>query len=111
MHTFNITIDDAMEKAMEWDIMSLDAWAQNAINNKARRCSDEICQMALDDQTDTILSTENKQLLRQYLDNQGIHFISVKQLPISIKKEIVKRANIKSAAEREAEQTPLNQTG
>ena len=103
MKTFNIEIDDEVQKALEWDIVNLDTWANNAIFNKARRCADEICRLALEDKTHTILSLEDKQLLRQYLDSHGIVLTSVKQLPDNIKKEIVKRANIKSAAEREAE--------
>jgi len=104
--TFNITIDDEVQKAMEWDIVDLDEWANNAIFNKARQCADEICRLALEDKTHTILSLEDKQLLRTYLDNQGIVLTSIKQLPDNIKKEIIKRANIQSAAEREAEQEP-----
>ena len=103
MKTFNITIDDEVQKALEWDIVNLDIWANNAIYNKARRCADEICRLALEDKTHTILSLEDKQLLRQYLDNQGIVLTSIKQLPDNIKKEIVKKANIQSAAERQAE--------
>lgn len=103
MKTFEITIDDEIQKAMEWDIVNLDFWANNAIANKARRCSDEICRMALEDKTHTILSLADKKLLRDYLNNQDIVLTSVKQLPNNIKREIVKRANIKSAAEREAE--------
>lgn len=106
MKTFEITIDDEVQKAMEWDIVNLDTWANNAIFNKARQCADEICRLALEDKTHTILSLADKQLLRDYLTNQGIILTSVKELPDNIKKEIVKRANIKSAAEREAEQEP-----
>lgn len=101
--TFNIEIDDEVQKAMEWDIVNLDFWANNAVFNKARQCADEICRLALEDKTHTILSLADKQLLRDYLTNQGIILSSVKQLPDNIKKEIVKRANIKSAAERQAE--------
>ena len=101
--TLTINVDDEVQKALEWDILSLDEWAYNAIFNKARRCADEICKMALEDKTHTILSLEDKQLLRQYLDNEGIVITSVKQLPNKIKREIVKRANIKSAAERNEE--------
>ena len=53
-----------------------------------------------------ILSLADKRDLRIWLDNQGIVLTSVKQLPDNIKKEIVKRAVIKSAAERNAEQEP-----
>ena len=103
MKTFNIEIDNEVQKAMEWDIVNLDFWANNAIFNKARQCADEICKQALEDKTHTILSLADKQLLRTYLDNEGIVLTSIKQLPNNIKKEIVKRANIKSAAERQAE--------
>ena len=103
MKTFSIEIDDEVEKALLWDIVDLDEWARNAVFNKARQCANEICKQALEDKTHTILSLEDKQLLRTYLDNQGIVLTSIKQLPDNIKKEIVKRANIKSAAERQAE--------
>lgn len=103
MKTFNIEIDDEVQKAMEWDIVDLDTWANNAIFNKARRCADEICRLALEDKTHAILSQADKELLRDYLTTQGIFITSVKQLPENIKKEIVSRANIRSAAEREAE--------
>ena len=101
--TISIDIDDEVEKALEWDIVDLGIWANNAIFNKARQCADKICEQALEDKTHTILSLADKQLLRDYLTNQGIVLTSVKQLPDAIKKEIVKRANIKSAAERQAE--------
>jgi len=106
MKTFEITIDDEVQKALEWDIVNLDGWANNAIFNKARQCADEICKQALEDKTHTILSLADKKLLRDYLTNQGIILTSVKELPNNIKKEIVKRAVIKSAAEREAELEP-----
>ena len=104
MKTFSITIDDEVQKAMEWDIVSLDIWANNVIFNKARQCADEICRLALEDNTHTILSLEDKQLLRDWLTNQGVVLTSVKQLPDNIKKEIVKRAVIQSAAERQPEE-------
>jgi len=97
-------ITDEEKKALEWDIVSLQEWADNALHNKARRCADEIIRLALEDKTHTILSLEDKQLLRTYLDNQGIVITSIKQLPNNIKAEIVKRANIQSAAERNAEE-------
>lgn len=103
MKTLSITIDDEVQKAMEWDIVDLDIWANNAIFNKARQCADEICKQALEDKEHIILSLADKKLLRDYLTNQGIILSSVKQLPDNIKREIVKRAVIKSAAERNAE--------
>ena len=96
----NIEIDDEIQKALEWDIVDLDIWVSNAIFNKARICAGEICRQAIEDKTHTILSLEDKQLLRQYLDNQGIIITSVKHLPDNIKREIVKRANIVLAKDR-----------
>ena len=104
MITVSVQITDEEKKALEWDIVSLQEWADNALHNKARRCADEIIRLALEDKTHTILSLEDKQLLRTYLDNQGIVITSIKQLPNNIKAEIVKRANIQSAAERNAEE-------
>ena len=103
MRTISIEIDDEVVKALEWDVKNIDTWANNAIFNKARQCADAICKLALEDKTHTILSLADKQTLRDYLNNQGIVLTSIKQLPENIKKEIVKRANIKSAAERQAE--------
>jgi len=103
MVTVSVQITEEEKKALEWDIVSLQEWADNALHNKARRCADEIITLALEDKTHIILSLEDKQLLRTYLDNQGIVITSIKQLPNNIKAEIVKRANIQSAAEREEE--------
>ena len=100
--TFTIQIDDAQEKALEWDIVNLDT-LPNAIYTKADWCIERICEMAIKDKTNTILSAPDRQQLRNYLDNQGIVLTSIKDIPLNIKKEIVKRANIKSATERQAE--------
>ena len=106
MKTISIDLDDEVEKALLWDIIDIDTWARNAVFNKSRQCADEICKQALEDNTHTILSITDKQLLRDYLSNQNIVLTSIKQLPDYVKKEIVKKANIQSAAERQAEQEP-----
>ena len=103
MITVSVQITDEEKKVLEWDIVSLQEWANNALHNKARQCADEICKQALEDKTHTILSLADKQLLRTYFDNQGIIIPPpIKQFPNNIKAEIVKRANIQSAAERNA---------
>ena len=101
MKTLSETLDDIVQKALEWDIaVPLEEWFHNAVTEKYRHCADAICQLALDDKTHTILSLDDKKLLRDYLNNQDIVITSIKQLPENIKREIVKRANIKSANER-----------
>ena len=103
MKQVTITLDDEVEKALLWDVVDIDVWVSNAVFNKARQCADEICKQALEDKEHTILTLEEKQLLRDYLTNQGVILTSIKQLPDNIKREIVKRARVKSAAERQAE--------
>ena len=106
MKVLSEELDDVVVKALEWDIADpLEVWYKNAIYNKARQCADEICKLAINDKTNTILSAEDRQALKTYLANQGIDILtSIDQLPNNVKKEIVKRANIKSAAERTAEE-------
>jgi len=103
MPDYTITISDEEEKALLWDIVVPQEWADNAIHNKARRCADEICRLALEDATHTILTIEEKRQLRDWLDNQEIVLTSIKQLPENIKRQIVAAARVKSAAERNAE--------
>ena len=100
----SVSIDDEVQKALEWGIADLDIFIDNFVRNRARQNSDEICKLAIEDKTGTILSSEDRQALKTYLDNQDIDILtSIKQLPNNVKREIVKRANIQSAAEREAE--------
>ena len=47
MKTLAETLDDEVQKALEWDIADpLEVWHKNAIYTKARRCADEICRLA-----------------------------------------------------------------
>jgi len=78
-------------------------WHKNAIHEKARRCIDAVCQEALNDQTDTILTIQEKQDIVGLLAAEGKIISTVKQMPYSVKAEIVLKARIKSAAERKAE--------
>lgn len=100
-YTIMLTVEE--EKALLWDMISIQGWAENAVFNKVRQCADEICRLALEDNTHTILTVDEKRLLRDTLDAQGIVLTSVKQIPLNIKRQIVAKARIKSAAERQAE--------
>ena len=103
--TITINLNDAAVKALEWDIAEdLQLWANIVINNKIKWTYEKLCEEALADTMDTILTVEDKQAIATMLNNQGITIIrSVKALPENVKEEIVKRANIKSAVERNAE--------
>ena len=103
MAQYTVTLTVEEEKALLCDMISIQDWAENAVFNKARQCADEICRLALEDKTHTILTLAEKQQLRDALDAQGIVLTSVKQIPLNIKRQIVAAARIKSAAERQAE--------
>jgi hypothetical protein len=101
--TITVSITDEEEKALLTDMTSIQDWLDNAIHNKARQCIDGLCQLALDDQTNAILTAEEKQELVSALAAQGKFITTVKQLPPDIKAQIVSNARVKSAAERQAE--------
>jgi len=103
MANYTIPLSSEEEKALLWDMVSIQEWAENAVFNKARQCADEICCLALEDKTHTILTLAEKRQLRDALDAQGIVLTSVKQIPVGIKRQIVAAARVKSAAERQAE--------
>ena len=103
MGDYTVTLTAEEEKALLWDMISIQEWAENAVFNKVRWSTDEICRLALENQTHTILTLEEKRQLRDSLDAQGIVLTSVKQIPAAIKRQIVAAARIKTAAERQAE--------
>jgi hypothetical protein len=42
MAQFTVTVSDAELKALEWDIVNVQEWVQNAISEKARRVTDRL---------------------------------------------------------------------
>jgi len=108
MPQHTITVTDEEYKALAWDIVDPVAWIDNLVHDKARRCADAIITLALDDLTHTILTAAEKELLVDALQAQGIIINTVKSLPDTIKAEIVKRARIKTAAERQLEIEAVN---
>jgi phosphoserine aminotransferase len=45
---FTITISDEENKALTYDIVDIQEWIQNAIQNKARQCTDVIIEETTD---------------------------------------------------------------
>ena len=105
MGDYVVTLTEEQEKALLTDMISIQAWLDNAIQNKARQCVDTVCTEALSDDSDTILTKVDKQEIVQELAKQGRVISTVKQLPQSIKEQIVTKANVQSAAERQSELT------
>ena len=91
------------EKALLTDMLDISLWIGNAIHNKARQCIDEVCRQALEDNTDTILTKAEKQEIVASLAANGKVISTVKGLPETIKLDIVSKARVKSAAERQSE--------
>ena len=103
MGQYIINLTEEEEKALLTDMISIQDWLNNAIFNKSRQMVDKVCEEALSDQTDIILTTTEKQDIVTQLASQGTIISTVKQMPENIKLEIVKKARVKSAAERQAE--------
>jgi len=74
---WTITLTPEEEKALLTDMISIQAWVDNAIHNKARQCIDMVIEQVSDKQS--------------------------KKLTVDEKLLIVSKAVVKSAAERQAE--------
>jgi len=103
MGQYIINLTEEEEKALLTDMLTIQDWLNNAIHNKTRQCVDNVCQQALSEQEHKILTIEEKQQIVTQLASQGTIISTVKQMPENIKLEIVKKARVKSAAERQAE--------
>ncbi len=81
MTTYTITLTDAETKAMEYVAFSVQDWADNALQNRARQAMDEIY---------------NEEVARMTADP------TITSIPAD-KEAVVLAADIKSAAVRQAE--------
>lgn len=100
---YTVNISDEESKALLTDMMTVQEWLDNAIHNKARQCIDKVCEEALNDQTNTLLTKGEKQAIVTELAKQGTIISSIKQMPEVVKRQIVSQARVKSAAEKNAE--------
>ncbi len=104
MATYTITLTDEEEKAWRWAMVDVETFLLNAQANRTRRLFGQICRLALEDDTHTILTVEEKRQLRDYLNNQGVVLTSIARLPDNVKALIVAAARVKSAVERLTEE-------
>jgi len=77
MGKYEIELSKEQEKALLTDMVSIEQWLSNAIQNKARQCIDKV--------------------VEEYSDKQASKITEAEKL------QIVKDAKVKSAAERSAE--------
>lgn len=77
MAEYTVSLSPEEEKALLTDVISIQAWLDNAIHQKARQCMDSV-----------VLQISDK---------------NPKQIPVSEKVQIVRDSVLKTAAERQAE--------
>lgn len=80
MKQFTVKINDAEEKALLTDMISIQDWLDNVIHNKARQCIDRI--------------------VEQVTNRRA------KKVPVKEKLQIVRDAEVESGADRNARSIP-----
>ena len=88
-----IQIDAEEEKALSTAMADIAEWHINFINHRARQEINNIVEAALRPGS-KMLSDEDKKLLRQLLNEKGIIVASARDLPMEVKKAIIKRITI-----------------
>lgn len=101
MGQYTVTLSAEEEKALLTDMASVQSWLDNVIHNKARQCIDAVCEQALSENGETMLTKAEKQEVVSALATEGRIISTVKQMPESVKADIVKKARVESAAERQ----------
>ncbi len=72
MTQFTITLNDAEEKALLADMISIQDWIDNAIHNKARQCIDKVVEEVSDKQVEKITIKEKLQIVRDAKVESGV---------------------------------------
>lgn len=104
MGQYTVTLSKEEEKALLTDMASIQDWINNVIYNKARQCMDRVNEEALKPNSE-MLTNDDLIHIRRMMDEANLPIVVVtpKALPNHIKGEVVRRAKIKSATERQAE--------
>jgi len=88
-----VQIPEEEEKALSIAMADIAEWHQNFIKHRIGQEIDFIVEKALEPNSE-LLTKEDKQQLRNLLDQYNIIVADPRRLPIKIKREIVKRANL-----------------
>ena len=94
-----IQIDAEEEKALGTAMADIVEWHQNFLKHRARQEIDNIVEAALDPKSQ-MLSDSDKQAIKEAIDKIGLLVVRPRDLPMELKKEIVKRAKITKPEER-----------
>jgi len=88
-----IELTEEETKALSLDIADIVEFHTNFIKQRVRQNIDKIVEEAVKPQS-KLLSTEDKKALIKSFLEKGIFVANVREIPIEIKKEIVKKANL-----------------
>lgn len=86
-------IDAEEEKALGASMADIVEWHSNFIKHRARQEIDNIVEVALKPNSKMLID-KDKRLLKQILDEKDIIVASARDLPLEIKKAIVKKAKV-----------------
>ncbi len=88
-----IELTEEETKALSLDIANIIEFHTNFIKQRVRQNIDKIVEEALRPNS-KLITDEDRKALFQYLYEKGIFVSNPRELPIEIKKEIVKKANL-----------------
>jgi len=89
-------LDDDDMQAFEYVAYNVMDWIDNCFQNRVRRAIDQVCEEALGKNEEVALEANDKKKLASKI---GI-VAKAKEIPVDLKKEIVRRATFKSAKDR-----------
>ena len=64
MAEYTVTLSEEEEKALSVELVSVQAWLENAIHNKARKCINRVVEEYSDKQPTKISEADKKQIVR-----------------------------------------------
>jgi len=88
-----IDLTEEEVKALNFDIADIVEFHTNFIKQRVRQNIDKIVEEALRPNS-KLITDKDRKVLFQYLYEKGIFVSNPRELPIEIKKEIVKKANL-----------------
>jgi len=80
-------------KALSFDIADIVEFHTNFIKQRVRQNIDKIVEEAIKPQSKLLSAQDKKALIKSFLE-KGIFVVNVREIPIELKKEIVKKANL-----------------
>ena len=98
----NINISEEQEKAILTKFVSIEAYLQQMIDNRAWRIMNDIVRGYAKGQVELDVLTANEQKIFDKIKNRII--TNVDNLPKDVKALIVKRAKVKSAVEKQEDE-------